>query len=96
MKLKPPVILPLAAALAALSSVPADAAPTKAPVTEAVDPHPTVLERGPVPTDLLYEVGEDLFSMTVLQAADGTVYAEHGSHRSHSSHRSHRSHVSSR
>ena len=46
-----------------------------------------------------YPRGDDLFSFTLEQAADGSLFAfhrSHYSHRSHSSHSSHRSHYSSR
>jgi hypothetical protein len=90
---KQPVILTLAAALAALAGD-ATAAPTPAkealPSSEARDSS----KQRPVEANVFYNVGEDLLGLLVTERADGTVVAQHASHYSHSSHSSHSSHQS--
>lgn len=92
---KPVVILPLAAALAALSGAgPANAAlPENTPT--AASPGVTDATSKAEP-NVLFKAGEDLLGLIITRSADGTVVAQHSSHYSHSSHSSHRSHYSSR
>lgn len=96
---KPIVILPLAAALAALGG----ASVAKATTGEQAQTSSPTTDAAAVTTkaepNVLFKVGEDLFGLIVTRNADGTVLAQHYSHRSHSSHSSHsshRSHYSSR
>jgi hypothetical protein len=88
---KAPKIVPLAAALAALTGVAivvADSAEAKP--TEPRDPRSTdaMLPTGLTPNRFM-SVGEDLLGFTVTTAHDGTMIAQHVSHSSHSSHSSH-------
>ena len=83
------VIMPVAAALGALSST--------APTTEtnaATLPNPTVSQATlPVAKtgepNTIVSTGKDLLGFTVTEQADGTVIAQHASHASHASHSSH-------
>jgi hypothetical protein len=94
---KPITVTSLAAALAALSGVPAQQASAAVNTSqdEAAGKEATSKTAAEV-GNLTYQVGNDLFGITVKQAADGTLIAQHASHSSHSSHRSHSSHSSSR
>jgi hypothetical protein len=95
---KPPKIMSLAAALAALTgtgaavSAPADAKTAEPRVADATDAKPV---SGLEPNRIV-SVGEDFLGFIVTDLADGTVLAQHYSHYSHSSHSSHASHYSSR
>jgi len=96
MERKDKVILPLATALAALTtsavpaaaSIPADNAAPAATGQEA--------SAVAITPNTAYTAGENLFGLLVTKKADGTVVAQHASHMSHSSHASHASHASSR
>jgi hypothetical protein len=90
------VIMPVAAALGALSST--------TPATDsnaAASPNPTV-SQATVPVtqagqpNTIVSTGKDLLGFTVTEQADGTVVAQHSSHASHASHASHHSHYSGR
>jgi hypothetical protein len=95
---KPPKIMSLAAALAALTgtgaaiSAPADA---KTAELRAADSTNTKQVSGLGPNRIV-SIGEDFLGFIVTDSADGTVLAQHYSHYSHSSHSSHASHYSSR
>ena len=96
---KPRVILPIAAAIAALSTSPSEPAnATISPDESATLPGPKALaaEVGGDKANLVYPRGEDLLGLVVTKQVDGTVVAQHASHVSHSSHASHASHFSSR
>lgn len=97
MKRKNIAIVPLATALASLTTganatVPAvnsadhSAQPADSQQAKAIEIQPNTI----------FRVGEDLLGLLVTQNADGTVVAQHSSHYSHSSHASHASHASSR
>jgi hypothetical protein len=87
-------ILPLAAALSALATVPATETSAAAPATDAVTPQADKLaDQAP---NTFVSTGEDLLGFLVTTAPDGTIVAQHRSHSSHSSHSSHHSHYSSR
>jgi len=90
------VILPLAAAVASLTAPAIETANAKAP--ESVKASEGVFETKPagVQPNTFFAVGEDLLSLVVTKAADGTLLAQHYSHSSHASHSSHSSHYSSR
>ena len=80
------VIMPVAAALGALSST--------APATEtnaAALPSPTVSQATAQTgqPNTIVSTGKDLLGFTVTEQADGTVIAQHVSHASHASHHSH-------
>lgn len=86
-----PKILPLAAALAALTGTAiANSGPADA---KAVEPSPTSPAVGQGASGLIpnriVSVGSDLMGFIVTKAPDGTVLADHTSHYSHSSHSSH-------
>jgi hypothetical protein len=92
------VILPIAAALAALSTAAASdkasaTAPQEADVTTTVPAAVPVRAGQP---NMLVTAGEDLLGLVVSKNEDGTVVADHYSHVSHGSHGSHTSHYSSR
>lgn len=88
------IILPIATALASLSTglVSASAATN----VEANVSEPATKPAEAEPANTFFKVGEDLLGFLVTEQADGTVVAQHRSHYSHSSHSSHRSHYSSR
>jgi hypothetical protein len=93
-----PKILPLAAALAALTgtagivSNPADAKVAEPSAPAALAGH----DRPKAGPNRVVSVGEDFLGFIVSTADDGTVLAQHYSHYSHASHASHASHYSSR
>jgi hypothetical protein len=89
MKKQPIVILPVAAALAGLGGVADSFAATGESVQKVMPQENTTGTAIKAQPDFVFEIGEDLFGMTVTQQADGTVLAGHSSHYSHSSHRSH-------
>jgi hypothetical protein len=83
------VIMPIAAALGALSSTaPATEANAKAlqspSGSQATAPTPQTGE-----PNTFVSTGKDLLGFTVTEQADGTVVAQHASHASHASHHSH-------
>src|SRR5262245_57987041 len=89
------VIMPVAAALGALSSTApatdADAATSSNAVVEQPKAAPQIGQ-----PNTLVSVGQDLLAFTINEQDDGTIVAQHVSHASHSSHSSHSSHFSSR
>ena len=94
---KAPKIVPLAAALAALTGTAAmTAASAEAKITDTNEPNVTQAMRATSLTpNQVMSVGEDLLGFIVSTASDGTLVAQHVSHASHSSHASHASHYSS-
>lgn len=90
------VLLPLAAALAALSGGASAATPANPSVEPTNGPTDTQLAAPKIQPNTIFKAGEDLLGLLVTTAADGTVVAQHSSHYSHSSHASHVSHASSR
>ena len=92
-----PIVLPLALALAALSSERAVASLTTA---QRADEKGGKGQNAPLvdvsDANVFVSVGNDLLSFLITENADGTIVAQHRSHSSHSSHSSHRSHSSSR
>jgi hypothetical protein len=88
---KSPIIMPLAAALAALAGTaaivadPADAKTTDQDVSNS----PKAMQPGGMTPNRIVSVGGDFLGFIVTNKADGTVLAEHYSHTSHSSHSSH-------
>ncbi|MGD1534390.1 His-Xaa-Ser repeat protein HxsA2 [Mycolicibacterium septicum] len=90
-----PKIVSLTTALAALAG-PAIAPPIKDGADSEGPLIATESEEGIRPEAEMSLPGDiDLMSFTVHQAADGTMFPQHGSHSSHSSHSSHVSHASS-
>jgi hypothetical protein len=87
-KVKPIVILPVAAALAALGGVSTAAANTSEAQAKVLstDVGGTTIKSEP---NLLFKAGEDLLGLIITRSATGAVLAQHYSHSSHSSHRSH-------
>jgi hypothetical protein len=89
------VIIPVAAALSALTS------PLPATDADAATSSATVISNPTGATQLgqpntFVSVGHDLLAFTINEQADGTIVAQHHSHASHASHASHHSHYSSR
>jgi hypothetical protein len=84
------VIMPVAAALGALTSTApatdANAASSSNAVVEQPKPIPQTAQ-----ANTLVSVGQELLAFTVNEQPDGTVVAQHVSHASHSSHSSHHS-----
>ena len=82
------VIVPIAAAVSALSGT--------LPVTQSNAPtwpdaaleHPTGSGSAEQPNTLV-STGRDLLGFTIDERADGTIVAQHSSHASHASHHSH-------
>lgn len=91
-----PIVLPLALALAALSSEKAAASLTTQRTGEEVGKNQNASLVDVSDANVFVSVGSDLPSFLVTENADGTIVAQHRSHSSHSSHSSHRSHSSSR
>ena len=90
------VILPLAAALGALSTgLPATTAQATTAPQAAETPQPETAGQAIAPNTIV-STGKDLLGFTVDERADGTTVAWHSSHVSHGSHVSHTSHHSSR
>lgn len=86
-----PIIMPLAAALAALTGTAVVvAAPAEAKTIEPGPSNPASATSvsGLMPNRIV-SIGEDLLGFIVTDMADGTVVAQHYSHSSHSSHASH-------
>lgn len=81
-------LVPLAAALAALSGAGAATSPLQAAASAESPPRDNAGQAGREPNRFL-AIGDDLLGFVVTEKADGTVEARHYSHRSHSSHRSH-------
>jgi hypothetical protein len=89
------VILPVAAALGALTStMPATQANAGTPPNAAVVQPTGVAQLGQANT--FVSTGRDLLAFTINEQPDGTIVAQHQSHASHASHTSHHSHYSSR
>jgi hypothetical protein len=89
------VIMPVAAALGALTgTTPATDANAATPSNPVVEQPKAVPQTGQPNT--LVSVGQDLLAFTINEQGDGSIVAQHVSHASHSSHSSHSSHVSSR
>ena len=86
------VIVPVAAALGALTSTAPATDANAASSSNAVVEQPNAAPQTGHPNTLV-SVGQDLLGFTVNEQPDGTVVAQHVSHASHSSHSSH---VSSR
>jgi UDP:flavonoid glycosyltransferase YjiC (YdhE family) len=87
------LILPLAAALSGLSTVPA----TEAAASPSPDASTAQAENArKLQPNMLVSTGKDLLGFLVERQADGTLVAQHASHASHASHGSHHSHYSSR
>jgi hypothetical protein len=88
MSSKSPKIMPLAAALTALTgasvfvATPADAKNTE---QQGVNPSDASQATSLAPNRIV-SVGEDFLGFLVTKAADGLVVADHTSHYSHSSH----------
>ena len=96
---KPRVILPIAAAVAALSTTPSEPASATVNVDDGttLSGQPAIAaEANGDKANFVYPMGEDLLGLIVTRQEDGTVVAQHASHVSHSSHASHHSHYSSR
>ncbi|MBH0779369.1 His-Xaa-Ser repeat protein HxsA2 [Nocardia bovistercoris] len=92
-----PKIVSLTAALAALAIPTAAQAVAEAPVSTGTDESRVTAAREddrPEPRVALPD-NVELMSFTTHRAADGRLFARHGSHSSHSSHSSHASHASS-
>lgn len=94
---KPPKIVPLATALAALvGAAPVISDAAEARTAEPADLSSTGSGRATAQTaNSIVSVGENLLGFIVTKAADGSVLAQHELHYSHSSHASHSSHSSS-
>jgi hypothetical protein len=89
------IIMPVAAALGALTNtLPATDAHAAISPNAGVT-HPTAVPPVGQPNTLV-STGQDLLAFTINEQADGTIVAQHVSHASHSSHASHHSHYSSR
>ena len=90
------VILPLAAALGALTTPAAATTPANVatPPNAAIGQPTGTQQLGPANT--FVSVGQDLLAFTINEQPDGTIVAQHQSHASHASHASHHSHYSSR
>src|SRR5690242_17803915 len=71
-KKKPVVILPVAAALAALSNIPAAQA-TAANPAQPTSPQPDGTNAAKAQPNLLFKAGDDLLGLIVTRNADGTV-----------------------
>jgi hypothetical protein len=93
---KPIVILPLAAALAALAGTTAATATTGKQTEQNIQQGHVAETAAKAEPNVLFRAGDDLLGLIVSRQADGTVLAQHYSHSSHSSHSSHHSHFSSR
>jgi hypothetical protein len=92
---KPIVIMPLAAALAALGGMGAAAAATGPQAEQNAQQVPASGAGIKSEPNVFFKAGADLLGLIVTRQADGTVLAQHYSHSSHGSHASHSSHVSS-
>jgi hypothetical protein len=89
---KKTAVVPLATALAALTTGAHATAPSATPSDTGSNP---VDSQQATPTNVqpntVFTAGEDLLGLLVTQNADGSVVAQHGSHVSHASHASHSS-----
>ena len=96
--MKKSFLIPIAAAIATLTSAPAISA------KHNFDGHDLKAKTGDriTPTQESSEImiqmvrGTELHDLILKSSASGQTYAYHSSHRSHSSHQSHQSHYSSR
>jgi hypothetical protein len=89
------IIIPVAAALGALTGAAPATDANAATSSNAVVEQPKAAPQTGQPNTLV-SVGQDLLGFTVNEQPDGTIVAQHVSHASHSSHASHHSHYSSR
>lgn len=93
MSTKSRVILPVAAALAALSGLSVAPDTASAAATKGSETALTTQEAKPdkvgAASNVLLSAGEDLLGLIVAKQADGSVVAQHSSHASHASHHSH-------
>lgn len=97
MKFKKSAVVPLATALASLTTAANATAPATTPSENSSKPtESTQAAAVDVQPNTVFSAGEDLLGLLVTQKADGTIVAQHSSHFSHSSHASHASHASSR
>jgi hypothetical protein len=95
MPTKKTVVLPLATALATLTT----AANAKVAANQPTEPGPTSADQQTakatnIEPNTIFNAGEDLLGLLVTKNADGMTVAQHVSHVSHGSHGSHGSHVS--
>jgi hypothetical protein len=87
--MKEKTIVPLAAALAALTGTANASVPASTEtVTKSTEAQ---VGAASIQPNVVYKAGEDLLGLLVTQKSDGTVVAQHSSHYSHSSHASHAS-----
>ena len=88
--IKKNVVVPLATALAALTTGANATAPSATPPDTGSNPADS---QQATPTNIqpntVFTAGEDLLGLLVTQNADGTIVAQHASHSSHASHHSH-------
>jgi len=82
------VIVPVAAALSALTSTAAVTDVNAATASNAVVEQPTAVPRVAQPNTLV-SIGQDFLGFTINEQTDGTIVAQHVSHASHASHHSH-------
>ncbi len=92
-------LIPVGAAVAALTPVGAQAVSTPQQTADVTLGHRTSPASGlqtsdPVFQTIQYLIGSEVHSLLLRQPASGILYAQHRSHGSHGSHGSHRSHRS--
>ena len=89
---KPIIVTSLSAALAALSVIPSQEASAAVEniKNDEVSKNKELISNSEI-GNIAFKIGTNLFGLTVKQATDGTLIAQHASHSSHSSHRSHSS-----
>ena len=89
---KPIIVTSLSAALAALSIIPSQEASAAIETVKNDEiSNDRDLSTNSHKGNIEFNIGTNLFGLTVKQATDGTLIAQHASHSSHSSHRSHSS-----
>ena len=89
---KPIIVTSLSAALAALSIIPSQEASAAIETVKNDEiSNDRDLSTNSLKGNIEFNIGTNLFGLTVKQATDGTLIAQHASHSSHSSHRSHSS-----
>jgi hypothetical protein len=88
--MKTTIVLPLATALASLTSA-ASADLSAVPAADQTDQPGTVdTEKATIiEPNTIFTAGNDLLGLLTTKSADGTVVAQHTSHMSHASHVSH-------
>ena len=88
-------LIPVTAAIAALTSGQASAATTQNEIISTTDeagiPASLKASDDKAAGKILYQVGTEEHALVLKNSAMGTVYAQHGSHGSHGSHSSHSS-----